>query len=315
MPDVNTGGESSIPSDVKGEESSSSEQVVNETEETEAETAEETPESEAPTTEENTGEETSEEQTETEEKKTEEAIPYERFQEVNAKKAELETQLTENKPLIEQARVTNEFLRDNQITPHEYQSALQYLMLLRKDPAQAYAMLKPTYDQLALMQGERLPADLQAEVASGVLAQERATEIAKARAQSQYQQWKTQQGQTGQQDMVANQVGSTIQSWASTKQTQDPDFKPGSSLWEQVDLRLKAMPAFHSAQEAQAGSEKAYTEAKAFLGKFAPRTTTAVKKAPPSRTASGNNSTVMKTADDVMKAINAGVKPSQMKYS
>jgi hypothetical protein len=217
--------------------------------------------------------------------------------------------------LVEQARVTNEFLRDNQITPQEYQSALQYLSLLRKDPAQAYAMLKPTYDQLALMQGERLPADLQAEVAAGTLAQERAVELTKARATTQYQQWRQQQGQQGQQDMAIQQVSSTIQSWAQTKQSIDPDFKPGTSLWEQVDLRIKSAPAFRNAAEAQAGSEKAYTDAKAFLGKFAPRVVTPVKKAPVSRANAGNNSVVMKTADDVMNAIKNGIRPNQMKYS
>jgi hypothetical protein len=67
--------------------------------------------------------------------------------------------------------------------------------------------------------------------------------------------------------------------------------------------------------EAQAGTEQAYKESKAFLQQFVPRTTVAVKKAPVSRTVSGNQSTVMKTAEDVMRAVNAGVKPSQMKYS
>ncbi len=321
MPDGNTGGESSIPSDGKGADSSTAEQVGNEAEGTEVETTEEPTESPEATAEETTEEQTPEEQSETEvetkvdEQEKEKFIPRDRFDEVNNKKTELETQLATDKPLIEQARVTNEFLRDNQITPQEYQSALQYLMLLRKDPAQAYAMLKPTYDQLALMQGERLPADLQAKVAAGTMDPSDATELAKARAQQNYQQWRQGQQVNGQQENIATQVNQTIQSWATTKQGQDPDFKNGTPLWEMVDTKLKAMPMFRSPIEAQQGVEQAYKEAKAFMQKFTPKVVTAVKKAPVSRTTSGNSSTVMKTAEDVMKAINAGVKPSQMKYS
>ncbi len=317
--DVNTGGESSTSLDVNGAESSTAESVETQAEEsTEAEAAESTVTEESATEEQ--AEETAEQQTETKvetqgEKKTEEAIPYERFSEVNNKKAELERELESAKPLVEQSRALNDFMAQNQISPQEFQSALKYLQALRSDPKAAYAMLKPTYEQLASLAGERLPQDLQAEVVAGTLAQERALEIAQARAQQTYQQWQQQQRQTGQFQSVQQAVTGTIQSWATTKQSVDPDFKPGTPLWEQVDLRLKSMPAFQSPQEAMSGSEKAYTEAKAFLGKLVPRTVAAVKPALKSRNGSSNNSMVMKTAEDVAKAISAGVRPSQMRYS
>lgn len=325
--DANTGGDSSQSPDVKEQASSPVEQAEEQVEESTEETQDDASPSEEAATEETTEEQTPEEQTETEEvveaektidKPEDEKIPFNthpRFKELVQEKNQYKQEVEITKPLAEQAKVTNEFLRDNQITPQEYQSALQYLMLLRKDPVQAFKMLQPTYEQLATLSGERLPADLQAKVASGILSNEDAVELSKARAQQTYAQWRGQQQQTAGQQSQVELVGSTIGTWASTKQSIDPDFKPGSPLWEQVDLRIKSMPVFRTPQEAMAGSEKAYTEAKAFMTKFSPRTTPAVKPALKSRPANSANHVVLKTADDVMNAIKAGVKPHQMRYS
>lgn len=330
VPDANTGGDSSTSPDVNGQDSSTAtqaeEQSAEATEVVEAVSSEETATEEQ-------AEVTAEEQTETvqEEVAAEEVavektidkpeddkLPFNthpRFKELVSEKNQYRQVVEQTKPLVDQATVTNEFLRDNRISPQEYQSALQYLALLRTDPIQAYAMLKPTYDQLALLSGDKLPQDLQAEVAAGALAQERAVEIAKARASQQHQAWRGQQQQQVQQVDQSQVVGTTIQSWAGTKQTLDPDFKPGTALWEQVDLRLNAAPRFRSAQEALTGSEKAYTEAKAFLARMQPRTTPTVKRPLQSRNSASNNNVVVKTPADVMKAISAGMKPSQLRYS
>lgn len=335
MPDANTGGAPSTSSDAKTEDSSTQETVEQTSEETEVEQTSEETESEEATTEE-TGEQTSEEQTKTQaevdekeeqvepkvektiDKPEDEKLPFNihpRFKELVAEKNQYRQEIETVKPLVEQAKVTNEFLRDNQITGQEYQSALQYLMLLRKDPVQAFKMLQPTYEQLALLAGERLPTDLQAEVAAGTLPSERAQELAKARAQMTYNQWKGQTQQVQQQGSQQEVVVGTIQSWVATKQAADPDFKVGSPLWEQVDLRVKSMPPFRTAQEAMTGSEKAYTEAKAFFAKFQPRIVTAAKRPLQSRTTASGNNQVVKTAEDVMQAINAGKKPHQLRYS
>ena len=320
--DVNTGGESSTSPDVKGTESSTVEnEVVNETEEVEADVAETETESTETTTEE-TAEETQqvegEEQVtevEPEKPKHEEAIPYERFNEVNSKKTELEQQIAASQPLVEQARVTNQFLQDNQIAPQEYQTALKYLQLLRTDPQQAYAMIKPTFERLALLTGDRLTPELQAEVAAGTISPERAQQISRAEAQQQYNQWRGQQQQQVQQGSVTEVVNGTIGMWAQTKQTVDLEFKPGTPLWNQVDLRLKAMPPFRNAQEAMAGSEKAYAEAKTFMQTLVPRPAKQVVKSPMRGKNNGsNNNLVMKTAEDVTRAIAAGIKPNQMRY-
>ena len=327
--DANTEEQSSTSSDVNGQDSSTAQQAE---QQSSVETPEVATESTEVTATEEQAEVTAEEQTETVQeeevvaevvektidKPEDDKLPFNthpRFKELVTEKNQYRQTVEQSKPLVEQATVTNEFLRDNRISPQEYQSALQYLALLRTDPMQAYAMLKPTYDQLALLSGEKLPADLQTEVAAGALAQERAVEIAKARASQQHQAWRGQQQQQVQQVDQTQVVGSTIQAWAGTKQSADPDFKPGTALWEQVDLRIKSAPPFRSAQDAMQGSEKAYTEAKAFLARMQPRTPIATKKPLQSRNMASTNNVVVKTAADVAKAISAGMKPHQMRYS
>jgi hypothetical protein len=240
-----------------------------------------------------------------------------RWKELVTEKNQFKQEIDQVKPLVEQAKVTNDFLRDNGISAQEYQAALQYLVALRKDPQQAYAMMKPTFEQLALMTGERLPADLQAKVAAGVISAEDATELARTRAQANYQKWQQQNQQTGQQDQTAAMLRGSIQSWTQLKQVSEPDFKPNTPLWEQVDLRIRAMPPFRTSQEAMTGCEKALTEAKAFLGKFQkvqPQQQRQVRQPLKSQNNGGNNQTVIKTAEDVARAINAGMKPSQLRY-
>jgi hypothetical protein len=338
--DANTEGTPSTPSDANVQASSPAE--TTETQETVDGQTPETVSPEAPVTE-GTGEETSAEQTESEDttettvegeetptevveevppvldKPEDDKLPFNshpRWKELISEKNQYKQAIEESKPLVEQAKVTNEFLRDNQITAQEYQSALQYLLMLRKDPTQAYAMLKPTFEQLALLTGDRLPEDLQTEVASGMLSAERASEIARSRGQQNYAKWRGQQQQQQSIQQSQDVVQGTIQSWSATKQSSDPDFKPGTPLWEQVDLRIRAMPVFKNGIEAQQGSEKAYAEAKALLAKFQVRATpAAAKRLPVTRSTIANNHVVMKTAADVMNAIKQGVKPHQMRYS
>ena len=328
VPDANTDSTSSTESDDKGQPSSTAEQTATTTEDSTEETSEETTEGTESTEETQETPVTDATETETQAEQTEqtETVPLDkpedkdlpfhkhaRFQELVAEKNAVKQEYEQAKPLVDQARVTNEFLRDNHITAQEYQNALQYLSLLRKDPVAAFKMLQPTYEQLAALNGERLTPDLQAEVAAGTLTEERARQIARGEAQQRYAQWQQQQGQQGQQQSQVELINGTIQNWSQSKV--DPDFKPGTPLWEQVDLRIRSLPPFRSVQEAFAGCEKAYTDAKQFFTKLQPRTATTVKRPPLSRQTVNNGNVVMKTAADVMKAINAGIKPNQMRYS
>src|SRR5271157_2284507 len=318
-PDVNTEGSSSESSDVKTEQSSSpeTEGVKEPTEEGEKSTESEEVEESTTETEEQVTEKTEESETKLDQKH-EEAIPYERFNEVNTQKTALEQELAQSKPLIDQSKALNDFLSQNNIATADFQSALEYLRLLRTDPSSAYRMLQPTYEKLASYAGDRLPADLQEEVAAAHLTPDRAKELAQLRAQGEYS--KVQQGwnQQGVQQQTAQMINGAIQTWATSKQSIDPDFRPATNgkqgIWELTDTYIKGMPPCRNAGEAMQKSEEAYQQAKKFIAQF---------KAPPqqvrrgltSKQSSTNSSAVLKTPEDVMKAIAAGVKPHQMRYS
>ena len=242
---------------------------------------------------------------------------HERWKELVGEKNNYRQEIEQLKPAADQARALNDFMAQNQIQPAEFQAALKYLQALRTDPAAAYQMIKPTYEQLAVHAGERLPPELAAEVAAGTLSPERATQLARIEAQQRHQQWRQQQGQQGTQSAVGTLVQQTIGLSAQTKQQLDPDFKEGSPLWKQVDLNLRAMPTFQSPQEAQQGFEKAYNEAKGFLKQFQPRVKSPVSRRPPNSAAVGsNNRQLITSSDDVIKLMtaNGGRAPRHISY-
>ena len=333
-PDGNTEGSSSTPSDGNGQDSSTAEQDGNSATEGEAETkpegedggesSESTAGEQEADGQQNGQQEESGETKEGEEAQTEREkfIPRERFDEVNTKVTTYERELADTKPLVEQSNALNTFMRDNHISTQEFQNALQYLAALRTNPAEAFKMLQPTYDQLALLNGDRLPADLQAKVAATTLSEEDAREIAKARAQQTYTQWQQQRNQQAGQQSQAELVQQTMGQWTSTKQTQDPDLKQGSPLWEQTQLRINAMPVFKSPQEAWAGAEKAYGEAKKFLSGLQPRSVSSSKRPPQSQatnTGTGYQVDTSKSVDEqakqVARLIGKGARPSQIRYT
>lgn len=326
-PDGNTDGGSSSSSDGNGAESSTAEQDGNNAAEGEEQEASQSEGNTEESSEQGTGEqeagdqennqqEGEGEQEAADKKEKEKFIPRERFDEVNTKYVTTEAKVKQLEPLAQQATVLNDYMRDNNISTQEFQSALVYLRNLKNDPAAAFAMLKPTYEQLAQLNGEVLPADLQAEVAAGTLALERAKEIGKARAQTGYQQARTQWQQSGVQQQVGDVIGQTTQLWIQTKQSIDPDFKNGTPLFQQVDWILQSLPAANNAVERMQRCDEAYKKAKEFLGQNRKAPVAAQGKRPPSsQQRSTNGNAVLKTDADVIAAMKAGLRPNQVSYA
>ena len=332
--DANTGtGSSNVPDD-KGAESSTAEQAEQETTETTEAEPEVTEVSEEAATEE-TADETAENETEEVkeaveaekavlDKPEDEKLPFHkepRFQELVKEKNTYKQELDTIKPLAARTKVLDEFVTSNNIQPQQVQEAFEYLRLLNSDPLKAYAILKPTYDKLALLSGDRLPDDLQAEVAAGTLSPERAKQLATTQAQQQYQQWR---GQSTQQTQVMQQeqaIQGSINAWAQSAQAKDPDFRPAAQgavdgKWEYVDMKLRSMRQANpprNSQEAVAMVEKAYTEANKFFGSFVKPQ--AKKPGLKSQSSQSNASAVVKSPEDVVRAIMSGKRPHQLKYS
>jgi hypothetical protein len=177
---------------------------------------------------------------------------------------------------------------------------------------------------LAQFTGEVLSPELEAEVASGVLSLERAKQLQRAEGQQKYQQWQGQSQQQMQAAQAEQAIQGSIDTWAKSTMQRDPDFKPRNKAdanavdgkWEYVDMKLRSLRQANppkTAQEAVALVEQAYTDANKFFGSF--RKTTHIKKMVRSQQSATNSSAVVKTAEDVMRAVLAGKKPHQLKYS
>jgi len=240
-----------------------------------------------------------------------------RFQELVAQKNEARQQLEAVKPLADQARALQDYMTNNGIPPQELQAFLEYATLKRTNPQLAFERLQGDYNALALMNGATLPPDLQAEVAAATMSPERAKEIARLRGQTQYQSWQQQNGQMNQQQQQVQMIQAASSQWTQNKQIADPDLKPGSNLWQLVQDKINAQPPFRSPQEAYAGSEKAYTDAKAFLAKLQPRQVVPSRRVNQHRNSSANEEVVVKTAEDITKLFiaNGGRRPSRIKYA
>lgn len=334
-PDANTEVSSSSTSDANGQDSSTEQPDANEQSKSDSSNLEQAPDSDGEeTSTEATGEEEqvgdqqdSQQEQQQDESQTANVITdkpedaqlpfhkHPRFQEVIAAKNLAMQEVEKSKPLVQQATALQDFMRTNNISTNEFQSALQYLQALRTDPVAAFKMLQPTYEQLAQFAGEVLPQDLQAKVAAATLSLEDAKEIAKARAQSNYQQvrsqWQSQAGQQSAQSIISQSIGL----WENTKKGSDPDLKPGTDLYKLVDEKIRALPRFNTPEDAMQGCEKAYTDAKAFFAKYAPRQTPQRRNPLQSRNSATGNTRAFKTAEEIARFIGAGGKPDQVRYA
>lgn len=332
-PDANTGGDSSTPLDDKGADSSQQQDDQTIQQDDSSPDDKSAVDDSAVPSDDTTGDDKTGDQQDDQsqqqqqqddaanvvvDKEEDKALPFHkhaRFQELIAEKTAAKQEYEKAKPLVEQASALNGFMQENNISAQEFQSALQYLKALRTDPMAAFKMLEPTYKQLAMYAGEVLPDDLQAKVATGTLELNDARQLAQARAQQTYQSTRQQWRQNGQQQQVGDVVGSSITMWEGMKKSADPDFKQGTPLYELVDKNIRSMPQFRTAQDAIQGCEKAYADAKVFLGKFQPKTVVKQKPGLQSRQQGNGNQFVIKDSKDAITAIQRGLKPHQIRYA
>lgn len=106
----------------------------------------------------------------------------EQFREKTARLSqELETVSTKSRSFDE----LQGFIRSSGLDQDTFQNALVIMGEIRSNPERALERLRPTIEYLNKQTGISLPADLQEDVETGGLSEERAQELARARAQGQ----------------------------------------------------------------------------------------------------------------------------------
>jgi hypothetical protein len=138
----------------------------------------------------------------------------------------------------ESYRKIEAFLVENAIEPKEASDALNWTALMKRDPEQAWAQIKPVIQDLLLTIGEVLPPDLRAQVQSGQLPADVAKALAKERAkatiaqgQLSYRDKQTEAQRKRQETDAASEkhaaVVAAARAWDTAKRTgpnKDPDF-------------------------------------------------------------------------------------------
>jgi len=295
-PDVNTDGGSSSPST---SESVNSEPVVNNTpDSTTGETPAEQPESfesavkaglEASSAEKVPDEEKVEEKKEDGgeeqvEVKVEDKgpIPYERFAEVNKAKAAAEQLVESQKDAVASYNKIEEFCQTHGIAPEDFSYWMNVAALVKNDPAKAMEMLNPKVQELQTFKGDILSPELTAAVENGEISLEMAKRYAALENKSKFSEKQTQQTREQvaqqQQQRFMQEVQTSFDSWAHSKISNDPDFKPKANSdapdgkFELVLHKIGAewqKAGIKTPQDLTAFAEKCYTAIKGTVSAFA----------------------------------------------
>ena len=96
----------------------------------------------------------------------------------------LKSEIEQLRPEAEGHRKIQAYLRENSISAEQAGQALFLAGLMQSDPEAAYRQLEPVLRDLASRVGVSLPEDLMNDVRQGNITQDRAAELAKARAQA-----------------------------------------------------------------------------------------------------------------------------------
>ena len=156
-------------------------------------------------------------------------VPYERFEEINNKYKVTVEEFEKIKPLAESHQQIQQYCEQYNITQDQFKNLLDVQRLLNTDPEKALAKIMPIVEAIQGFTGDKLPPDLQKEVDLSQISLERAREVAKLRAQSQFgatrfQQYQQMQQQKAQTAFQGAQV-SAINAWIAGKKN-DLDFQP-----------------------------------------------------------------------------------------
>lgn len=157
-------------------------------------------------------------------------IPYDRFQEVNNAKVQLEAQIAEIKPRAEEYDSIVSFCQGNNISPDEYKYWMTVAAMAQSNPVKAVELLNPRFTQLQAHTGTAWSADTKKAVDDGLITPEYANRITAAEANAKFQEEQSKRTQQQQFEQLRHQnliqLQTSLGAWESQKKQGDPDFAP-----------------------------------------------------------------------------------------
>lgn len=241
-------------------------------------------------------------------------VPFDRFQ----KQIKLRDQYKQERDAVVQERdqyrqghenfsAIVQFRERNNLTDEDVVQALKIAGAINRDPAAALEQLQPIVQQLNQLVGNTLPADLQARVDSGELAEQDALALSRTQSEAerlkkaqQANEQEAQQRQTQEQQVAfRRKVAMAVTTAEKAAAAKDPDFDSKRALLgREIQLRLQTKyPS--SEQEAVTMFNEALTQVNAELAKLTRRPP--VRKGPSSQGTSTSSTTEPATMLEAME--------------
>lgn len=201
----------------------------------------------------------------------------------NALKAELTTASDKLREFEEPARLWGNvrgFMEHNSISDQDMLDGFKMMALIRTDPIEGRKAVAAYLTELDQALGLVLPKDLRDDVESGYLSEERANELARARAATRsYEAVETERRQTQERDQAASarqevtsKLTAAAEGWETARRARDPDFEAKADLIADR-MRAIAMQERKSPRneaEMHALLDRAYDDVTGQLRRFTP---------------------------------------------
>ncbi|MDP7318696.1 MAG: hypothetical protein QGH12_11030 [SAR324 cluster bacterium] len=167
-----------------------------------------------------------------------------RFQSLVQEKNRLKSEAGQHREDAEQYRKITDFITTNRLSAEEAAEGFRVMSLMKNDPAKAYEVLQGHLEGLAKTTGAELSEDLQVKVDDGLLDEDAAQELSRARAQLAQERTLRESSQQSLQEQQAqaqyDHLQKTLNQWEATTRQRDPDYDLKS---DELNDRVQALVA------------------------------------------------------------------------
>ncbi len=234
--------------------------------------------------------ETEEEEEQTDEEEAEPAdkdkvLPFHnhpRWKEVLAERDTQRAEVEKLRPQAETAQALQQYCETNGISQQDLEQALELTALSRKNIPEFRKRMGEFLENIDIVQGTKLPADLQKKVDDGLIDADSAKELAQHRIKVRQSEGQTMSAEQRALEARTQSIASVLNSWEASQKKSDLGFdKRYTFLKARVSELWTANPPT-TPQAAIRMVEQANKEVKEAVGKFLPK--------PPKRKALRNTS-------------------------
>ena len=151
-----------------------------------------------------------------------------RFQSLVQEKNRLKSEAGQHREDAEQYRKITDFITTNRLSAEEAAEGFRVMSLMKNDPAKAYEVLQGHLEGLAKTTGAELSEDLQVKVDDGLLDEDAAQELSRARAQLAQERTLRESSQQSLQEQQAqaqyDHLQKTLNQWEATTRQRAPAY-------------------------------------------------------------------------------------------